>query len=429
MTISSSLTSLSDRDLLATGRRLAADERQATTQLIASLAELDARRLYLGEGCSSLFTYCTQVLHLSEHAAYGRIEAARAAGRFPIILDRLNSGDLTLTAVGLLASHLTSENHRELLDAARHKSKREVERLIAAIRPQLSVPSSVRKVPSPVPRPLKPAAERLVETIGEPSPTAPLVAAAVSHPPPRPSVVRPIAPERYKVQFTVDGETFSKLRRAQDLMRHRVPDGDVAVIVDAALTLLLERLERTKLAAASRTRTAQVTQHESRHVPAAVRRHVWARDQGRCAFVGTQGRCTERGFLEFHHVAPYAAGGSATAENIELRCRAHNQYEADQFFGRPEAARECSPMYAPLNSVRTESSVRHFIGSSSWTLRDSSLFSAARLSRPPMIDGREWAAANVKAASSPGGVPAPIQAFSIVLTDCGDRRGAPAECS
>jgi hypothetical protein len=68
---------LSDNDLLAEVHHLTECERQATARLIAALGELDARRLYLGEGCSSLFTYCTQVLHLSEHAAYRRIEAAR----------------------------------------------------------------------------------------------------------------------------------------------------------------------------------------------------------------------------------------------------------------------------------------------------------------------------------------------------------------
>jgi hypothetical protein len=113
--ISSVLTDLPDGDLLAEVRRLAKCECQATADLIASLAELDARRLYLGEGCSSLFTYCTHVLHLSEHAAYGRIEAARAARRFPLILDRLADGAITLTAVGLLAAHFTADNHRELL--------------------------------------------------------------------------------------------------------------------------------------------------------------------------------------------------------------------------------------------------------------------------------------------------------------------------
>ncbi len=113
---------LSDAQLLAETSRLATDERQATARLIASLMELDARRLYLHEGCSSLFAYCTRVLHLSEHAAYGRIEAARAARRFPELLDRLADGSLTLTAVGLLAAHLTVENCCEILDAARTRA-------------------------------------------------------------------------------------------------------------------------------------------------------------------------------------------------------------------------------------------------------------------------------------------------------------------
>ena len=75
-----------------------------------------------------------------------------------------------------------------------------------------------------------------------------------------------------------------------------------------------------------------------------MKREVWRRDDGRCAFVGTRGRCTERGFLEFHHVIPFAAGGVADAINIELRCRAHNIYEAELFFGT-EIVRECSGMW------------------------------------------------------------------------------------
>ena len=108
---------LSDNDLLAAVHRLAVDERQATARLIASLAELDARRLYLAEGHSSLFTYCTQVLHLSEHAAYGRIEAARVTRRYPVALERLEAGDITLTTIGLLAPHLTPDNHQHLIEA------------------------------------------------------------------------------------------------------------------------------------------------------------------------------------------------------------------------------------------------------------------------------------------------------------------------
>src|SRR5687767_15016649 len=90
---------LSNGELLAQVRNLAQREREATALLIGHLAELDARQLYLAEGYSSLFAYCTQVLHLSEHAAYGRIQATRMVRRFPVILDRLEDGSVNLTTV------------------------------------------------------------------------------------------------------------------------------------------------------------------------------------------------------------------------------------------------------------------------------------------------------------------------------------------
>src|ERR687891_2290471 len=152
----SSVARLSNHNLLAQVKWLAAREREATAALIAHLAGLDARRLYLAEGCSSLFTYATQVLHLSEHAAYGRIEAAGVARRYPLVLERLTDGAVTLTTVALLAPHLTPDNHRELLDQARHKSRREVEALVAALRPQPPVPASVRRLPNPRQAPAAP---------------------------------------------------------------------------------------------------------------------------------------------------------------------------------------------------------------------------------------------------------------------------------
>jgi hypothetical protein len=91
----SSIAELSDHALLERVGRLAARERQATAALVAHLAEMEARRLHLKEGFSSLFSYCTEALHLSEQAAYSRIEAARAARRFPSILARLADGRST----------------------------------------------------------------------------------------------------------------------------------------------------------------------------------------------------------------------------------------------------------------------------------------------------------------------------------------------
>ena len=110
-----SIRSLSDAELLRDIETASARERGATVDLIALLAEVDARRLYLPQGYSSLFTYCTTRLHLSEHAAYGRIEAARTSRKFPRVLDRLGDGSITLTTICLLSNHLTRENHVSLV--------------------------------------------------------------------------------------------------------------------------------------------------------------------------------------------------------------------------------------------------------------------------------------------------------------------------
>jgi hypothetical protein len=335
MTTITSFSSLTDDDLLARVRALAGHERVATAELVASLAELDARRLYLGAGCSSLFTYCTRVLRLSESAAYARIEAARATRRFPQILDRLADGRLTLSAVCLLGRVLTVENQAEILDAAAHKSKREIEAIVARVRPLPPVPATVRKLPAT--NTTVAAGTAVTEQTCESAPLPLRVTAAPA--PTRLPQVKPLAPEIYKVQFTLSREGHDRLRRAQDLLRHVVPDGNVAAVFERALTLLVEDLERRRLAATARPRAASLPARRSRDIPAAVRREVWKRDGGQCAFVGTLGRCTERGFLEIHHVVPYADGGAATVKNLQLRCAAHNAYEAALWSGA-DIARE-----------------------------------------------------------------------------------------
>jgi len=156
-------------------------------------------------------------------------------------------------------------------------------------------------------------------------------------------VIAPLAPQRYKVQFTANAETHAKLLRPQELLRPEISDGDVGEIIDRALTALLKDLTKRKFAATDRPRESgpdrprgsRGTVPRSRHIPAEVKRTVWTRDGGQCAFMAHDGRrCTERVFLEFLHVAPHCAGGDATVENIQLRCRAHNGFEAEMFFGR-----------------------------------------------------------------------------------------------
>src|SRR2546425_2917679 len=126
-----SLSHLSDRDLLRNLACLVARDRNTTAELLAHVAEVDARRLYLPAGFPSMFLYCVHELHLSEDAASKRIQAARTARQFPAIFELLADGRLHLTAVNLLAPYLTPENANALLMAAVHKTKAEIEHVLA----------------------------------------------------------------------------------------------------------------------------------------------------------------------------------------------------------------------------------------------------------------------------------------------------------
>jgi 5-methylcytosine-specific restriction endonuclease McrA len=164
----------------------------------------------------------------------------------------------------------------------------------------------------------------------------------------------PVRPERFLVQVTIDKSTHDKLRYAQELLSHAVPRGEVAQVIDRALDALIAQLERQKFGAARRATDAvpgpQRSTHKTRYIPAAIRRAVWKRDNGQCTFVGSSGkRCAARKLLEFDHVEPVARGGTASVEGMRLRCRAHNQYEAERILGtslmsrkRAEAAKSRS---------------------------------------------------------------------------------------
>jgi hypothetical protein len=336
-----SLDHLSDQQLIDRIDRLALEERRATALLIASLAELDARGIHIALGYSSLFDYCRKRLHLSEHAVLNRIEVARASAVFPLILDRLAEGALTLTAVRLLRPVLTRENHENVLEQARHMGKREVEELIARLRPRPPVPSTVRKLPA--------LEQPCVAPLAVSAPAADVL------PPARRPIVAPLSPEHYRIQVTFSRAARDKLRQAQALLRHQVPNGDAAAVLERGLDALLKELLKAKAGAVSRPRDSGAANPQSRHIPSRVRRAVWARDGGACAFTAPEGRrCGEKGRVEYHHVAPFAAGGKTTIENIELRCSAHNRYEAEQYFGPSVMSlfKESTPAYGAGLSTR-----------------------------------------------------------------------------
>ncbi len=283
-----------------------------------------------------MFSYCVGELHLSEDSAFKRIQAARVARQFPVIFEALAQGRVHLSAVGLLAPHLTEDTVEELLAAASHKSKAEIEQLLAERFPRPDLPALVQALP---PSSGAPTAEPCVSGSGEPGAMglAPeqtnrqLAPGQVGEYP----RLTPLAPQRFALQVTLGQEARDDLEYACELLSHQLPSGDVATVLGLALKALIRDLEKRKFAATDARRNgASCSGSGSRHIPAQVRRAVWGRDGGQCTFVSASGqRCEARKFLEFDHMDEVARGGVATVSRVRLRCRAHNQLEAERAFG------------------------------------------------------------------------------------------------
>jgi len=144
-----------------------------------------------------------------------------------------------------------------------------------------------------------------------------------------------VTPERFLLKVALTRVAQDNLRKAQDLLSHQVPSGDVAEVLNRALALLVRTLEKRKYAVTERPR-ALATRHAGGgpSIPAEVRRAVYARDGGQCAFVTETGqRCPARRMLEFDPIQPVARGGTSSISNIRLLCRTHNQYMAEQVLG------------------------------------------------------------------------------------------------
>lgn len=364
-----SFSGLSDDALELRLRKLLAAGARTEALVVAHLAEVECRRLHVRNGYRSLFEYCLVALGFSEFEAVFRISAARTTRNFPLAFELLERGELHLSGLHLLRSHLTPDNHVELLAAARLKSKREIEKLIAARFPRPDVPANVR----PFAR------------------------------------MEPLSSGRYRLELMIDEPLKKKLEHACDRLSHVNPSRDLAVVLDRALDALMRQLDKGRFgkpradavsvgplepevaragggedgegsldqeAAGDDACTAGVAapldegaalepmlattlpgnagleaseniaplrkapSAARSHIPWRVARAVAERDDHRCTFVSSGGiRCGARGFLQLHHEQPWARGGSDTIDNLRLLCAAHNALLAEQDFGREVVAR------------------------------------------------------------------------------------------
>ena len=369
-----SLTDLSPTELLATLDSAWTAGNRALARMLAYLGEVERRGLHVDMACSSMFVFVERRFGLTGGSAFRRLTAARLVRRFPTIMPRIESGDIHLEALCALRDVLTVENVDDLMAQTAKRTLREVEGIVACLAPRPDVKGTIRKMPernmpeprasvvaspsvqpecapsrcepSPEPEGSLFASARNVAAMSVASseaaaPGAP-IAAPVAADAPRTEAPRPrmqqLSEARHKVQLTVSSETRAKIERAQALMKHRNPTGDLEMVFDRAMDALLEKLEKERLGKTSRPQKKPRASKDG-HIPAETRREVFARDGEACSHVDEHGnRCGCRDFLELDHIVPRAKGGTDEASNLRVACRTHNRRYAEQEFGREYVA-------------------------------------------------------------------------------------------
>lgn len=386
----SRLRKLSNSELLFRMSLATRGERAMTIRILHHLNEIERRRLYLEQGCSSLFDYCTRRLKYSSSAAARRIHSARCIKRHPDVLEMLRARDLNLSTISLIAPILDRSNEATILKRVRGKSYREVERVASEYRPPVALRDRVRPVRVPVSEPVDADAVLLDRDLNN------LVRGEATAGAER---TRVGTQQKMFVQFLASEELMEKFEEARALLSHRCLDGSFAEVLDVLVTEFVERHspearqrrrgQRKSVAvrpqrnpgtpapgqehspreneSTNSRRHAMGTIHSrrrecktnnlarrdarpgqpradprkvdqpqrSRHVPAAVRDEVFVRDRGACAFVTRYGkRCGSKKRLQIDHVHPFAAGGTHDPLNLQLLCAAHNRMAAEQTLGK-----------------------------------------------------------------------------------------------
>lgn len=333
------LSTITDCDLLEQQlARLLGQERDVQTAFLITLAAFDRARGYEKKGYATLWDYCRQELRLLEGATFRRIHAARLLDRFPQAKALLLDGRLFMTTLVQLEEVITEENADELFALASWKSKAEVAYLVACRGP----------APKEAPRPavIRPVARPRVAELPPVAADAPLFAAVAPRPAP---TIQPVAEDRFTIKLTVSKAFVDTLDEAKRVLSHRVPTGEVEAVLRAALEDLIAREAKRnapKVAKKEAPRSAPSPQRppagrgSRKAIPAAVRREVWARDGGCCAWKKADGTtCNSRWKLQLDHIVAYALGGDSTVGNLRVLCAAHNAQHARETFGEDHMTR------------------------------------------------------------------------------------------
>jgi hypothetical protein len=370
---------LEARQLSGSLKVLLRKETAAMADFLLALADFDRRRGWEALGHASLFAFLVAELRLSRNSAFWRLSSARLIQRHPEVIEPLRDGRLCLSTTAELAKVLTSENLDSVLPRYYRLSAREAAEVTVELQPRAHPP--LRTVVTCL-EPSRPAGD----LAASPRPQAALVlggrpttrtegavptseptqgpcgpasgAEAPSTSPPRVEAprgdVEPLTADLRRLHITVSRQFLVELESAKDGLSHAIPNATIEQVLQAAVRLLLERQAKAR----GQVKRPRAIPNQSPQeaapplelistepppprrpgpreaIPAAVRRAVWERDQGRCTWPLDGGGCcgsTHR--LELDHIKPWARDGEPSVANLRVVCASHNALAARQAFG------------------------------------------------------------------------------------------------
>src|SRR3984957_3846800 len=300
------LKALSNSELLGQIKSLVQEERNLTSKVLKYLREIEIRRLYLERGYSSLFAFCTDCLCYDESQAQRRISAMRLLRDVPEIEIKINTGELTLTALTQAQSFFNQrakdekplgiDEKIEVLKTLEGKSKRQCEKEL------------IRVNPSPLPKKLE--SQRL------------------------------ITEELTELKVVLERKTMEKLERIKELLSHQDSKMKTADLIDKLADQMLSKIDpekkKGKNTNSANNPKSPAPAQVKRYIPVQVKKAVWQRDEGKCSYIDsvTKKRCGSRFKVQFDHIHPHSMGGLNSRDNLRLYCQAHNLLHATQIFGQ-----------------------------------------------------------------------------------------------
>ena len=279
-------------------KELVQEEKKHLNILLRHLQEIENRRLFSKLGYTSLFDYATKALCYAEDEACRRIASMRMLREMPELENKIESGDLTLTALNLANTQFraekkvglgrSKEQKLEILGKLENKTKREAEKILVDSSP--------------------------LEKIAVPQ-----------------EKVREISEQELELRLVCSQDFMKKVEHLKALLAHSHPGASMAEILEYACDQTLAKVDPMKKANATAPKK-EASRHAparvSRYIPAKVRNQIWQKHKGKCA------RCGSQYALQMEHSKPYALGGPNNAENLILLCRNCNQHRAIEVFGR-----------------------------------------------------------------------------------------------